>query len=276
MNYKYNAKKYFTLPFIITFIFWFIGAWFSYRQNEQSFYMIFMLLGLITPFVLSVVMIKNTGNKDLKKKFYYRLRSLRLINLKMIPILLFLMPVSVIISIVISTTFFHGSTDQFILSEEFSFSTGFVPVLLLLFLAATFEELGWRGYAFDSLQERFGNTLASIYFSILWSLWHLPLIIVKDSYQFEILQQNPWYAVNFFLSIIPMGMIVSWVCIRNNKSILAAVLFHFIINISQEMFNITQQTKCIQTSVIFAMAIAVILVDSKVFYPTLGKKIKKN
>jgi membrane protease YdiL (CAAX protease family) len=138
--------------------------------------------------------------------------------------------------------------------------------LLLLLLAATFEELGWRGYAFDSLQSRFSYFKASLIFSVLWSLWHFPLIFVKDSYQFEIVQQNIWFAVNFFVSIVPMGIIISWICIKNRKSVLAAILFHFIINMSQEMFAITQVTKCIETVVLIVVTAVIIAIDREMFF----------
>ncbi len=113
-------------------------------------------------------------------------------------------------------------------AEGFSFSTGVVPVLTVLLMAAAFEELGWRGYAFDSLLSRFNYFKSSLIFSILWSLWHLPLILVKDSYQYEIMQENMFFAVNFFVSIIPMGFIISWICIKKQKkAFFAAVLFSF-------------------------------------------------
>jgi len=105
-------------------------------------------------------------------------------------------------------------------------------------------------------------------FSLLWSLWHFPLIFVKDSYQYEIFQNNIWFGVNFFISIIPMGLLISWICAKNGKSILAAILFHLIINLSQEMLNISQTTKCIQTVVLTIIAMGVIVWDKELFFST--------
>jgi membrane protease YdiL (CAAX protease family) len=156
--------------------------------------------------------------------------------------------------------------EQFTLAEGFSFSTGFVPVLLLLLMAATFEELGWRGYAFDSLQSKLGNFKATLLFSILWSLWHLPLIFVVDSYQYEIFRQNPWFGINFLASIVPLGFIISWMCMKNRKSVLSAILFHFIVNMSQEMFAITQETKCIQSFVLLILSALIVYYDRDLFF----------
>ena len=265
-SYQYKPIVYFSFTFLITFVLWFIGAYLSH-QARDGLYTIFMLIGLLTPFIISLFMIIRSKNTELRKDFVNRLFNLKLIR-PSIGLTLFyflIMPITVVISIAISLLF-GGSVSQFNFADGFSFSIGSVPILLVLFLAASFEELGWRGYAFDSLQSRNSFFKASIIFSILWSLWHLPLIFVKESYQYELLGQNPWYAVNFFVSIVPMGLIISWICVKNRKSVIAAIFFHFIINISQEALAMTQTTKCIETVVLIAIAGIIVVLDKDMFF----------
>lgn len=264
-NYKYKPLFYFSMTFVATFALWFAGAYVSYQDDGRGLYMLLMLPGLMAPFLISLVMILTSKNSDLIKDFVNRLINPKLIQPKMLPVFILLLPLVVLASIVLSLPL-GGSLAQFQLAEGFSFSSGFVPVLLLLLLAASFEELGWRGYAFDSLQSRHTYFTASIIFSVLWSLWHLPLLFVKDSYQYEIFHENVWFAVNFFVSIVPMGVIISWVCIKNRKSVLAAILFHFMVNMSQEMLAITQTTKCIETVILTVVAVAIIVSDQKLFF----------
>ncbi len=264
-GYKYKPKTYFATTFIVTYILWFIGAYVSFQEDKNSLYMLLMLPGLMAPFLISLIMIFASKNSNLKKDFINRLTNLRLINPNMLPVFFFIVPLSVVISIFLSLPV-GGAVSQFQLAEGFSFSSGFVPVLILLLLAACFEELGWRGYAFDSLQSRYTYLVASIIFSILWSLWHFPLIFVNNSYQYEIFHENIWYGVNFFVSIIPMGVIISWICIKNGKSILAAIIFHFIVNLSQEILNISQITKCIETLVLTIVVIIIIALDKEMFF----------
>jgi len=263
----YKPHYFFPAVFLTTFICWFAGAYLSYGDENGGIYMILMLPGLMAPFLISLLMILRSKNTDVMHDFKNRLINPRLIQRETLPVLFLLMPISVIVSIFLSVLF-GGSMLQFQFAEEFSFSSGFVPVLLLLLLAAGFEELGWRGYAFDSLQSRCTCFSASLLFSILWSLWHFPLLFVKDSYQYAILHENPWFAVNFFIGIIPMGIIISWVCIKNRKSIIAAILFHFIINISQEILSITQMTKCIQTLVLIGAAGVLVAMEKEMFFST--------
>jgi membrane protease YdiL (CAAX protease family) len=275
-DYNYKPIFYFSMTFLATYVFWFGGAYVSFQENISSLAYLFMLPGLMVPFFISVVMIGRSKNSDLKSDFVNRLFNFRLIQPKMLPVFLLIMPFSVLASIIISLSF-GESISQFQLSEGFSFSSGFVPVLLLLLLAATFEELGWRGYAFDSLQSRYNYLTASIIFSLLWALWHFPLIFVKDSYQYEIFHQNIWFGVNFFASIIPMGIIISWICLKNGKSVIAAIIFHFIINMSQEILEISQTTKCIQTVVLIIVVVVIATMEKEMFFSKnhLSSKITK-
>jgi len=182
-----------------------------------------------------------------------------------LPFSILIMPLAVLVSIALSLPL-GGSAAQFQPADGFSFSAGAIPTFIILLMASTFEELGWRGYAFNSLESRFGFLRASILFGVLWSFWHLPLIFLKDSYQYEIFQENIWYAVNFFVSIIPLGVIISWIWAKNNKSIIAAILFHFLTNMCQEALNMTQATKCIETLVLAAVAVAIIAYDKELFF----------
>lgn len=227
--------------------------------------MLLMLSGLLMPFLISLIIIWTSKNSDLKKDFVNRVINLRLIQSKMLPAFILIMPLAVLASIFLSFPF-GESSSQFQFAEGFSFSTGFVPVLLLLVLTASFEEFGWRGYAFDSLQSRYNFFTASIIFGILWSLWHFPLIFVNNSYQYEIFHENIWFGVNFFIAIIPMGVIISWIWIKNRKSVIAAILFHFIVNISAEILEITQITKCIETVVLTVFVVAIIAMDKELFF----------
>lgn len=262
---NYKPRIFFGLTFIVTYILWLVGAYFSHREGQEGIYEILMVPGLMAPFLISLIMIFGSRDRDLIKDFLNRLINIKLIQSRILPFFILVMPLSVVVAILISILF-GGSRAQLGFAEGFSFSSGVVPVLVLLILAASFEELGWRGYAFDSLHSRFTFFKAALIFSILWSLWHFPLIFVKDSYQYEIYHQNVWYAVNFFISIVPMGIIISWICVKNGGSVIAAILFHFIVNMSQETLNMTQTTKCVETVVLLVVTIGIMLYDKTLFF----------
>jgi len=224
-----------------------------------------MLPGLIAPFCIALWMILSSKDKTLRKNFNNRLFNLRLIRPSSIPAILFIMPVAIVLSILVST-FFGQSIDQLRFSERFSFSAGFVPVLLILFLAASFEELGWRSYAMDSLRAKHNYFTATIIFAFLWAFWHFPLYFIKDYYHYELVRTNIVFAINFIVSVIPLAFIISWICQKNGGSITAAVLFHFLINLSQEALQITQVTKCIETIVLMFIAAIIVVSNKEMFF----------
>ena len=60
----------------------------------------------------------------------------------------------------------------------------FLPFLLLMiFLGGGQEELGWRGYILDPLEERLGPWLGNLVIGVVWALWHLPLFFIPGTSQ---------------------------------------------------------------------------------------------
>jgi membrane protease YdiL (CAAX protease family) len=263
--YRYNPVKFFALTYVVTWVSWFLGAFFSYQEYGESIYILFMIPGLVAPFAIALWMILSSKSSWLKKRFTDRLFNLKRIKPVSIIPMIVLMPVVVVLSALISMQFGQPA-DQLQLAEGFSFSAGFIPVLLVLILAASFEELGWRSYAMDSLNAKFNYFTATLIFAGLWGGWHFPLFFINNYYQNEIVRMNILFGINFFVSTIPIAFIISWLCKLNRGSILIAILFHFFINICQEALQITQVTKCIETGVLFLVAAVIVLLNRKMFF----------
>lgn len=100
----------------------------------------------------------------------------------------------------------------FVLGLAFGISAGF------------FEEIGWTGYAFPSMNTRYSLLVSSILLGILWGLWHLPVIDFLGA-----ASPHGHYLVPFFLvfcaAMTAMRVIICWVY-SNTKSILIAQVMH--------------------------------------------------
>jgi membrane protease YdiL (CAAX protease family) len=140
--------------------------------------------------------------------------------------------------------------------------------VLILFLAPTFEELGWRGYGVDSLRSKFDLFRTTMLFAILWALWHLPLFFIKGYYQHELWNTGIVYVINFFVSILPATILMNWMYYRNDRSIAAAILFHFMFNLFSVLFQTEQFTKCIITIVLLIVSIVILIKDKQFFLDT--------
>lgn len=272
-NYKYKPITFFFFTFLLTWISWLTAAYFSFNCSNQAIYILCMLPGLMAPFIISFIMIFSSGDKNLKKEYISKLISFKRINISSVMPMVLIMPIAVIVSILISTLL-GQPMEQFTFADGFSFSAGSVPILLVLFLAASFEELGWRGYAMDSLESKYNFLFTTMIFATLWSLWHLPLFFVKGYYQYNILHESFWFAVNFMVSTFPMAFIISWLCKRNEGSIIVAVLFHFFVNIMQEITNMNQVSKCIETGMLIVFAVVIVIKYKYLFFNQAGKDEK--
>ena len=56
-------------------------------------------------------------------------------------------------------------------------------LLLMIFLGGGQEELGWRGYILDPLEERLGPWLGNLVLGVVWAAWHLPLFLIPGTSQ---------------------------------------------------------------------------------------------
>ena len=256
---------YYASTFVATFAFWLAGAYLWTHRGLKGHDMLLMLPGLLAPLAISVGMVLASKDKELREQYINRLFNVRLMRVSTFPALLLMMPMVVLSSALISLLF-GESVAQFRLGETFSGSFTVAPGLLALFVVATVEEFAWRSYAFDSLESRHNSFRSTILFSVLWSLWYLPLLLIKGTYPHRVLEQSPWYALNFYLSVVPLGVIVTWFWLKNRKSIISAVLIHIVIAVSQAIMPLSQVTRTIETGLLAVVAAAIVATDREIFY----------
>jgi membrane protease YdiL (CAAX protease family) len=261
----YKPVRFFVITFLITWITWFIAAYFSYQKGMEGVQLLFMVPGLFAPFIAVLIMMSGAKNKELRKDFWDRL-SLKKIKLSYLPAILLIMPFALFLATALSLLF-GQSADQFILSSEYKIMDGQIFLsLLILFLAPTLEELGWRGYGVDSLRSKFNLFKTTMLFALLWALWHLPLFFINGYYQHELWDTNIVYVINFFVSILPATVLMNWMYYKNNRSITAAILFHFFLNLFSVLFQTEQFTKCIITIILLIISIVIILRNKEFFF----------
>ena len=255
----YKPLSYFALVVLLSWAPWFFAAHYSYEPGMELRSILFQLIGLLGPFIAALIMIGSSGSQDLNRDFRERLISLRLLRPGYLPIILLLMPFALPLSTGLSVLFGRSA-------DQFRFSGGFAKMLPTILLAPTFEELGWRGYGMDSLRAKFNMMTATLLFSMLWAIWHVPLFFIDRNYQHGLLATRPIYVANFFVSVLPAAILINWLYYKNNRSIVAAILFHMTLVATSEAFQTQQFTKCIVTGVLLVISILVIASDRAFFF----------
>lgn len=95
--------------------------------------------------------------------------------------------------------------------------------LFLLYLAAL-EEYGWRGYALDRLQQRWGALSSSLILAAFWGPWHLLQWFMGGTYRSDV----PFFA--FWYGIVMESILFTWLYNNTRTSLLPVILFHALMN----------------------------------------------
>ena len=182
---------------------------------------IFGGLAIFGPTIIAIIITAiNSGgvgvNELLKKMVNIKFNKIWLIPVFFVPI-------------VVSGSAFLISILAFGYSLEANFyNAGFLvgAVFIGFFVGGPLgEELGWRGYALDRIQNKMNAFNSSLLLGAIWSLWHLPLHFIEGTTQYFI----PIWA--FFCMNTVSSFLYTWVYNNTNKSVLIAILFHWTSNI---------------------------------------------
>jgi membrane protease YdiL (CAAX protease family) len=100
-------------------------------------------------------------------------------------------------------------------------SLTFLSSLPLVLIASFFEEVGWRGYLFSTLQ-KIGWLKMNFIIGILWSAWHLPAILM-GSYDMT----SPLFAgiLIFIINVILLSFVFGWFR-QKTAGIIAPTVIH--------------------------------------------------
>lgn len=128
-------------------------------------------------------------------------------------------------------------------------------LLLQFVLGPLGEELGWRGFAFPRLLKRYSPFVASLVFGIIWGVWHLPAFFLSG------LPQSNLGIPIFLLRATFLALFATWIFLRTGRNVPSMVLFHFMINVSLDLFGVPQVALMVVTVV---AAVLVVVLDRQV------------
>ena len=120
---------------------------------------------------------------------------------------------------------------------------GFPPPFLVTYLVSFVliffgggplgEEPGWRGFALPRLQARYGALPGTLLLGVLWVFWHLPDFLTDAQRGGPGASLTTLFTINFpifFLMVMGMAVIFTWVFNHTRGSLFIAILLHTSIN----------------------------------------------
>lgn len=128
-----------------------------------------------------------------------------------------------------------------------------VPLFLLMyFIAGAGEELGWMGYAFDPMQERWNALGAATILGAVWVLWHLTSFVHTGNSAGWIFWQS--------LDTVARRILIVWIYNNTGRSVFAAILFHAMDNLSWTLFpNFGSHYDPFVTGLVTYLSVAIVI-----------------
>lgn len=216
-----NIKKYIVLTYTI---FWLLLG--------LTGYMIFLKVPLYTQVIIKnvcawsptfviLIMFKKLY-PDITFKEYIKLHFMKKIN-PMVFLVSFLLQAFIIVIAVLS---FFTINNRPLDTMTFISISNIIPFIIIDLTAGVLgEELGWRGYALNILQNKYIPLMASLIVGLIWGFWHLPLMILSGYSGLELV----YYIIAFMVTVISLSIIITFFY-NKSKNILIAMWIHFWFN----------------------------------------------
>ena len=246
---------FFALTFVWTWSFWGLAI---LSQRPMGEFPVPLLVGLggVGPMVAGIALTYLTRDKEYQREYWKRVFDVKRIRPGWLAVTLLTVPALTALAVLLN--WLSGGTG---VSLEPRFQSNLLSILpfavFTLFFGPIPEELGWRGFALDGLQGKYNALASSLILGVLWTLWHAPLFFIPDSYQNGLLFGTVafwWYMLDkTFQSVL-----MTWIYNNTSRSTLTAILFHFMVNFTGELFVLSARTDFFQI-IVWALAALVVI-----------------
>jgi membrane protease YdiL (CAAX protease family) len=251
-----NPWIYFAATFLWTWMLWGLAI-VTGASMESGQGIALLLLGVTGPMATGITFTYLTRDKEGRRDYWKRV-----IDFKRIPaiwylvIFLFVPAMHVIAALLDLLMGGGGSTWGEAARGAVSNPLSLIASILFATLIPFIEELGWRGYVLDRLQEKRSALISSLILGVVWSLWHLPMFFIEGSYQagLGIGTLEFWL---FFLSIVPLTFVFTWIFNNTGRSTLGVILFHAMVNFTGELILLSKNADTIYNLLWFVAAIVI-------------------
>ena len=255
-----NPWAFFALALGLSWVFWIPLA---VLEGEPMAFplIILMILGGLGPAVAEALLILGGGTRRQKRDYARRIFDVSRISPRWLAVTLLLFPVVNALA-TLANGLTGGAWPAFeMVSELAANPLSIVPYLVFMFVFGPLpEELGWSGYALDGLQARRSALATSLIIGAAWAVWHLPLFFVEGTFQHDEIgfaTATFWW---YILPTLPISILDTWLYNNANRSTLAAVLLHFMVNVSGEVFELSQRARFFQLAFVAVATTAVVVI----------------
>jgi membrane protease YdiL (CAAX protease family) len=246
--------------FPLVYLGWAFLFWSPIFGSEESVWtgtnLVLFLVGGASPLIAGVTMAWLTGGTERVRDIGRRLVDVRRISPKWWVVVLLFWPVFDLLTA--GAAFAFGVTDRPIdVRAEVLADLGALGFAVLLsFVLPAVEEVGLRGYYLDALQERFSPTIAGLLNGGTWAVWHAPFVYFPGYYANTAFDPALWW---WLPSIVLQTLIFVWVYNNTNRSILAILVIHGMMNLTGELLGLAPELFPFQLPFLVLIAAALVV-----------------
>jgi len=241
---KRNVWLFFAITFCFSWLLWLpfvldgIGI-IQLPVSVTSIMTLSVMLGAFGPMVAAIILIgRNQGRAGIKayfrNAFSFRIKPIYYILAFLLPLL-----VTACAHYIVNFTGLDALPAN-LMPEGLAIPVAvlIIPYFIFILIAGGGqEEFGWRGYAQEPLQQRFGILGGSMLLGTAWGLWHLPLWFMTG-------EGHAYYSFfAFLLFTVSMSVIIGWIYNASGKKLVVPWIMHAISNVSVPLFPILHMAK---------------------------------
>jgi membrane protease YdiL (CAAX protease family) len=207
--------------------------------TESPLLMVVYALGGLGPAAAAIGLVYLTHDADARRDYWRRIVDPRRIGPAWYGVLFLLVPALTAMAALLDWALAGQGLELALAARWLEQPLLILPNLLFyLFFGPLPEEIGWRGYALDRLQDRRPALASSLILGVAWAMWHLPQFFVRGTYQHGLGFGSRAFWI-FMFAIVANSVLYTWIYNNNRRSTLAAILFHLTINLTGELFDLS-------------------------------------
>jgi len=246
-NNRRNVWLFFVITFAFSWLVWlpFVLSGFNVMQLSEevnSLMTLAVVLGAFGPMIAALILIgvkegKSGINGFFRRAFNFRAKAIYYLLALLIPVI-----ITAAAHYIVTLAGIDVLPDNlFPENLPVPVITLVVPYFIFIMIAGGGqEEFGWRGYAQEPMQKRFGILGGSALLGAVWGLWHLPLWFMPG-------EGHAYYSFfAFLIYTVSTAVIIGWLYNASGRKLIIPWLIHTAGNVAVPFFPIMHMEKVAQ------------------------------